>query len=38
MILYIRSEQPISLLFHKLQIERDRIDFLDSLHKKLVIT
>lgn len=34
MILYIRSAQPISLLFHKLKIERDRIDFLDSLHKK----
>lgn len=34
MIVNIRSAQPISLLFHNLKIERDRIDFLDSLHKK----
>ena len=37
MILYIRSAQPISLLFHKFNIERDRIDFLDSLHKKILL-
>ena len=37
MILYIRSAQPISLLFHKLKIGRDRIDFLDSLHKKILL-
>lgn len=37
MILNIRSAQPISLLFHNLKIERDRIDFLDSLHKKILL-
>ena len=37
MILNIRYAQPISLLFHNLKIERDRIDFLDSLHKKILL-
>ena len=37
MILNIRSAQPISFLFHNLKIERDRIDFLDSLHKKILL-
>lgn len=37
MILNIRSAQPISLLLHNLKIERDRLDFLDSLHKKILL-